>query len=222
DLFDTLNRSLLSDAVGKIRKTLPDLLNYFDQAVSIIESLKQQDLDEKALKALCAGWQWHKGLVKSKITARRHYCQENELFCLEIAEGYLQEQYEDLKDRVYHELNHVVQSSAMVECINSIIRSYLNTSRNQITREMLNLIMFYHNHRRYKRGERAGKTPYEILTGKEQKKDWLELLFDIINNSGGPLLNDFICHDPGQAETNQILTFHRTSDDYAVAIRASR
>ena len=70
----------------------------------------------------------------------------------------------------------------MVECINSIIRPYLNTSRNQISQEMLNLIMFYHNHRRYNSGERAGKTPYEILSSKTQEKDWLELLFEVIND----------------------------------------
>jgi len=58
----------------------------------------------------------------------------------------------------------------MVECINSIIRPYLNTSRNRITQEMLNLIMFYHNHRRYNSGERKGKTPYEILVAGNSKK----------------------------------------------------
>jgi hypothetical protein len=68
----------------------------------------------------------------------------------------------------------------MVECVNSIIRPYLNTSHNQISQEMLNLIMFYHNHRRYNSGERAQKTPYEILSGKKQEKDWLALLFEII------------------------------------------
>ena len=40
--------------------------------------------------------------------------------------------------------------------------------------------MFYHNHRRYKDGKRKDKTPMEILTGKEQKKDWIELLFDVV------------------------------------------
>ncbi len=42
--------------------------------------------------------------------------------------------------------------------------------------------MFYHNHRRYNSGERAHKTPYEILSGKKQEKDWLEFLFEIIGD----------------------------------------
>ena len=36
--------------------------------------------------------------------------------------------------------------------------------------------MFYHNHRRYKAGKRKGKTPMELLTGRKQQEDWVELL----------------------------------------------
>ncbi len=121
---------------------MPELLNYFDYASTIVQDLKESGLDEDALKTLCAGWQWHKMYVKSKRAANRNYYRENETFCLEIAAGYLQEKHEIVKEQVYHDLNHIVQSSAMVECINSIIRPYLNTSRNQISQEMLNLIMF--------------------------------------------------------------------------------
>jgi hypothetical protein len=58
---------------------------------------------------------------------------------------------------------------------------YFNTSKNHVSQNMLNLIMFYHNHRRYIAGKRKGKTPMEILTGEAQKKDWLELLFDKVD-----------------------------------------
>ncbi len=39
--------------------------------------------------------------------------------------------------------------------------------------------MFYHNHRRYRAGKRKGRTPYELLTGRKQEKDWIELLSDM-------------------------------------------
>ena len=80
----------------------------------------------------------------------------------------------------YAQLDQIVQSSALVECINSIIRPYLDGSRNPVNQEALNLIMFYHNHRRYRARKRKGKTPMEILTGREQKKDWIDLLFEVI------------------------------------------
>ena len=41
---------------------------------------------------------------------------------------------------------------------------------------MLNLIMFYHNHHRYKSGKRKGKAPIELLTGQALQSDWVDLL----------------------------------------------
>jgi len=119
-------------------------------------------------------------VVKSKSANARQYNKEHEAFYLEIADDYLQDDFNLIKSQVYTDLYQIVQSSALVECINSIIRPYLNNSKNQVTQEMLNLIMFYHNHRRYKAGKRKGKTPMEIFTGETQEKDWIELLFDVV------------------------------------------
>jgi len=73
-----------------------------------------------------------------------------------------------VKEQVYKKLDDIVQSSALVECINSIIRPYLNRSKNHVTQEVLNLFMYYHNHRSYIDGKRKDRTPIEILTGKRQ------------------------------------------------------
>jgi hypothetical protein len=51
--------------------------------------------------------------------------QEREQFCLEIAKGLHQEASGDIHEEVYSKLDKIVQSSALVECINSIIRPYL-------------------------------------------------------------------------------------------------
>lgn len=55
---------------------------------------------------------------------------------------------------------------------------YLNTTKNHINQNFLNLIMFYLNHRRFADGKRKNKTPMEIFTGKPQEKDWLEMLLE--------------------------------------------
>jgi hypothetical protein len=180
DLIESLGKTALTDAVKKIRHSLPDLLHYFDQAKSVIAELGQLPIDQIELQALCLAWQWNKSLIKAKKAKRAGYCADNEQFCLDVATGYLQEEFDNVKEQVYKKLDHIVQSSALVECINSIIRPYLNTSKNHITQETLNLIMHYHNHRRYVDGKRKNKTPMEILTGKHQEKDWIELLFDCI------------------------------------------
>ncbi len=180
DLVETLGKTGMTKSVIQIRKILPDLLNYFDEAKSIVDELKDLPIEQEALKALCIAWQWKKGQIKAKKADRRRRCTSNESFCLDIAAGYLQEDYDDVKEQVYERLDHIVQSSALVECINSIIRPFLNRSKNHITQETLNLIMFYHNHRRYKAGKRKGKTPMEILTDERQQKDWTEVLFDFV------------------------------------------
>jgi len=51
------------------------------------------------------------------------------------------------------------------------------------TQEALNLIMFYHNHHRYKSGKRQGKAPIELLTGKPLEAQWWELLLQQINGT---------------------------------------
>ncbi|HSX81022.1 MAG TPA: hypothetical protein VLQ80_20940 [Candidatus Saccharimonadia bacterium] len=48
-----------------------------------------------------------------------------------------------------------------------------------------NLIMFYHNHRRYKSGKRQGKAPIELLTGKPLEASWWELLRQQVNTEQG-------------------------------------
>ncbi len=190
DLIDTLGKKNLTTAANKVRRTLPELFHYFDVAKEVMKKLDQLGIDQDVLSALCLAWQWNKGKIKAKKAGRRQQCIQNEHNCLEFTIGHLQEEYEDVKEQVYEELDQIVQSSALVECINSIIRPYLDNLKNQITQETLNLIMFYHNHRRYIAGKRKGKTPIEILTGKKQDKDWTELLFEIVDQED-PSFFDF-------------------------------
>jgi len=67
-----------------------------------------------------------------------------------------------IQQKIYARLDKIVQSSALVECINSIIRPYLNTGTNQVNQKFLNLIMHYHNYRRYRDGVRKNKTPIAL------------------------------------------------------------
>ena len=180
NMLNELGVPKIDKAVKKVRATMPELLNYFDTARSVTERLMTLPIHPEALKALFLAWQYRKCVIKSKKANARQYYRGHEAFYLEIAGDYLQDDFNQIKTQIYTDLDQIVQSSALVECINSIIRPYLNNSKNQVCQEMLNLIMFYHNHRRYKAGKRKGKTPMEIFTGETQKKDWIELLFDVV------------------------------------------
>lgn len=178
ELMETLRHKAINKAIASIKKALPDLLTYWTNAHAAIKCCQKMSSDQDALQALYLAWQWNKVVIKSKSIPRKHKAIEQRQFYLELAELLIgcKEKYLELKERVFEELDQIIQASSMVECINSILRPYLNTSKNQITQAFLNIFMFYHNHRRYHAGKRKGKTPLEILTGKEQKEDWVVLL----------------------------------------------
>jgi len=178
ELMASLPHKKIAKEALLIKKTLPNLLTYFDDAIIAFEKCQKLTTNTETLQALILAWQWNKDVIKSKETARKHHAIEQRQFYLELAELFVGDKAKmiELKESIYAELDQIIQASSMVECINSILRPYLNTSKNQVTQAFLNTFMFYHNHRRYHAGKRKGKTPMELLTGKAQKEDWIVLL----------------------------------------------
>jgi hypothetical protein len=163
------------------------LLAPFAQAeslhVALLDLVPQQILD-----ALVLAWHHEHLSYQSHAKPKRYHQHESQQW-LEFAEGLLENQFELLKAVVFEKLDAIVQASSLVELVNSFIRPYLNSSKGQITQETLNLIMFYHNHRRYKSGKRQGKAPIELLTGEALEADWVTLLIQHLQEaSQGPSL----------------------------------
>ena len=175
ELIESLKNEHINKQVESIEKILPELLNYFDESQKAIQRCEELGIDEETLTILTLVWQWDKAVTKSKKD-RKKRAKAEYLFYLGYAKDILKESYERLKIEVFSQLNHILQASSMVENINSILRLYLDGSRNHITQEFLNLFAYYHNHRRYNAGKRKGKSPMEILTKKRENKDWIELL----------------------------------------------
>ncbi|MFQ5356419.1 MAG: transposase [Mariprofundaceae bacterium] len=178
ELLESLEHAAINKEVSSIKGNLSDLLTYFNTAEGVIQSCQKLCPDQDALRALCLAWQWNKASIKSKKAARKANASEQRNLHLELAALFINDEQKlpELKSAIFNELDEIVQASSMVECINSILRPYLNSSKNQVNQEFLNLFMFYHNHRRYRAGKRKGRTPMEILTGHEQKEDWIALL----------------------------------------------
>ena len=165
--------------INTIYNLLDDLLEYLDTAGEVVRKLNAMSIPPYIIQAFSLAWQTQKNAIKAKKPERRKYFANKEKEQLEMIKMILGDDFEPVKTTVFLELDKIIQSSAIVENINSIVRTFLNTSRNKINQETLNLIMFYHNYRRYKAGKRKGKTPMELLTGARQEKDWLEILMDI-------------------------------------------
>ena len=165
--------------INTIYNLLDDLLEYLDTAGEVVRKLNAMSIPPYIIQAFSLAWQTQKNTIKAKKPERRKYFANKEKEQLEMIKMILDDDFEPVKTTVFLELDKIIQSSAIVENINSIVRAFLNTSRNKINQETLNLIMFYHNYRRHKAGKRKGKTPMELLTGARQEKDWLEILMDI-------------------------------------------
>ena len=171
-----LDNSDIAKEIKSIENSKPDLFTFYKSAKEKVDLLSQS-IDNEALNTLCLSWQVNKNQIKSKNKFRKKKLKRREQYILNEAKEIINSgQFEKTKELVYQTLNKIVQSSAAVECINSLLRYYLNSSNNKVTQEFLNLFMFHHNHRRFKNGKRKNKTPIEIATNSIQTKDWIELL----------------------------------------------
>jgi len=180
ELIKSLGNEHINSQANSIEKILLELLNYFEESKRAIERCKKLGIDDDTITTLTLAWQWNKALIKAKKIERRERARDEYLFYLEYAKDILGDSYKDIKSKLFDALDNIIQASSMVENINSILRPYLDHSRNQINQEFLNLFAFYHNHRRYRAGKRKGKIPMELITGEKQDKNWIELLTDFI------------------------------------------
>ena len=176
ELMESLNLKKVNEEIKSINNCKKDLF-YFTQIAEKVVAQLSQTIDNKVLELLCLAYQTQKNRIKlKKKTKQRNALKRKEQHILGQAKELLGANYEAIKNEVYAKLEQIVQSSAAVECINSILRPYLNTCKNKPSQEFLNLFMFYHNHRRFAAGKRKGKTPFEIFSGEPQLENWLDLL----------------------------------------------
>ena len=172
-LIAEIDDAVLPTLLQPIRSHLDDIFAPCAQAeamhAELLGLLSQQSLD-----ALVLAWHHEHLSYQSSPKPKRYHQHESQQW-LDFAEGLLDKQFALLKVLVFEKLDAIVQASSLVELVNSFIRPYLNSSKGQITQETLNLIMFYHHHRRYKSGKRQGKAPIELLTGEALEVDWIAL-----------------------------------------------
>ena len=171
-----LNNNEINKEIKSIENCKSDLFTFYKTAKEKVDFLLET-VNNELLKLLCLAWQVNKNQIKAKNKYRKNKLKRREKYILnEVKELSDNQSYEEIVETVYQTLNQIIQSSAAVECINSLLRYYLNSSNNKVTQETLNLFMFHHNHKRFKAGKRKGKTPMEIATNSVQKEDWKELL----------------------------------------------
>jgi hypothetical protein len=173
-LMQEIDDEKLPKLLTSLRSHLDDICVPFRQVESVHAELLEF-IPQPIIDALVLAWH-HDHLSYQAHGKKKHYHRRECEYWLDFSEALLDEQFDGFKVLVFEKLDAIVKASSLVEMVNSLIRPYLNSSKGQITQETLNLIMFYHNHRRYKGGKRQGKAPIELLTGEVLEADWVDLL----------------------------------------------
>ncbi|NOY73070.1 MAG: hypothetical protein GXP14_11995 [Gammaproteobacteria bacterium] len=178
DLMPAWGDTALNDITQTLWLHIDDITDCLKQASVCYDQLTDL-VPIDARDSLCLAWQhWHQTHQTKSATKRYHQSECD--FWLGCVEPFLGESAQTVIDEAFARLNAMVRASSLVEMVNSHLRPYLNACKGQITQETLNLIMFYHNHRRYKAGKRQGQAPIEILKRQTLDKHWVELLTDTL------------------------------------------
>jgi hypothetical protein len=183
DMIAALDCAAIPHALKPIRQHIDDIVVPFKHAEAIAAELRAV-VPHDACDCLVLAWH-HDHLVYQSGAQSKRFHQKERDFWLACAEGLLDDAFDTLKALVFDKLDSIVRASSLVEMVNALLRPYLHSCKGQITQETLNLIMFYHNHRRYKSGKRQGKAPIELLTGKPMEAPWWELLRQQVHTAQG-------------------------------------
>ena len=169
-----LDCAALVHTLKPIHTPIDDILVPFAQAEAIDTELRAV-VPHEAFAVLVLAWHHDPLFYQSPSKHKRYHHREQE-FWLACAAGLLGDACDTLKALVFEKLDTIIRASSLVEMVHALLRPSLKSCKGQITQEAFNLSMFDHNHRRDKSGQRQGKAPIELLTGKPLEAPWWELL----------------------------------------------
>ena len=178
DLLTSLGDIKVLEEAYMFKSNLDELLGYMNTAQETYHELSAKITNQELLQTLCLAWRFEHKLYQNPALAQKRYLTEMKDFALQYCQLLAGQNYSDYKEQVFCCLDNIIRASSLVETVNSIISPYLDTCKGQIAQGMLNLIMFYHNHRKFTHGKRKGKAPLERLTGQELKEHWVDILVD--------------------------------------------
>jgi hypothetical protein len=162
-MLEELDCAAVTHTLKPIKKHLDDIVVPFAQAEAIEAELRAV-VPHEALDFLVLAWHHDHLFSHAQSKPKPYHHRERECW-LACAAGLLGDAFDTLKAFVFEKLDSIVRASSLVEMVNALLRPSRNSCKGHITQEAFNLIMFSHNHHRYKSGKRQGKAPIELLTG---------------------------------------------------------
>ena len=173
----------LHAAVKTFREAVQGYWAYFDRMESIVNELSKH-LPQDVLRELCLAWQLEKKSRAAKDyetkMARERKAEEHRFLasCGDVRDP------DSAARLVFDRLEDNVRSSSPLESINSLIRDYLNNCRGQITQEMLDLLVYFLNHKIASRGPYEGTSAWQRLTGEPEQGTYLDQLLEYLKRVG--------------------------------------
>lgn len=174
-LLGTLESEALRQEVKSFATGVAGYGGYYECLVVVHEALCAPH-PRAVVAALARGWQCDRQATKSNEYGVRQRLHQAAQAAYDEAARLAPEQAVARQQTVVAALSAEVRSSSLIENVNSALRPLLETSRGQVRQETLDLFAYVHNHRRFVRGQRAGRSPWEILTGQVQEESWLEAM----------------------------------------------
>lgn len=160
-----INSKYLDDAITALSSNKGELLLFVKKAEKLFSELAIEE--GIRVDTINLFWQ-QRGISKS----------QKEYWVLDsMLKSKLENDYCRIKTKAEEILRNIVRSSSIVENINSQIRPYLLLKR-VLKGKFLDLLQFYLNTRKYLNSrvkERIGKSPLELLTGRDYG-NWLNIL----------------------------------------------
>lgn len=179
ELLGTLESAELRQELKSFATGLAGYWGYYERLALVYAELCAAH-PRAVVAALAYGWQLERQATNSKDYGVRQRLQQAAQAAYDAAARLAPESACATQQAVVAALSAEVRSSSLIENVNSALRPLLETCRGQVRQETLDLFAYVHNHRRFVRGQRAGRAPLEILTGQVLEQSWLEALLALV------------------------------------------
>jgi len=183
--MEQIEQPLVQKFVHSLRRHQDQLLTFLDWASEMLQPYRQMLAThipglaqrQRFMRTVAHTWRLRQALINGQ-RSRKRQAAEAEALLTHLLDG--DETRMALATYLMHILDAAGHTSSLIECINGLLKSFLNNRRAFRNRETaqayLNLFVLWHNMRVYERGKRAGKSPYQWAGIDPGTDDWLELL----------------------------------------------
>jgi hypothetical protein len=171
--------------VRSLRRHQEQLLTFLDWATEMLEPYAAMlaahlpDPTQRAdfVRAVARCWRLRQALINGQRSRKEQADEAEAWLHLWLADNAA---LPAMATYLMNILNASGHASSLIECINGLLKMYLNNRRafrdQDTAQAYLNLFILWHNMRVYERGKRAGKSPYQWAGIDPGTDDWLELL----------------------------------------------